>query len=76
MQGRLLVRGRHVGDRGEPARRGGLCRAASSDAAERGQERRHEGGTLRVDLGTDYDYIDPALAYFHAVVADPERDAT
>ena len=42
---------------------GALASAASSIPAEASREQRR-GGTLRVDLATDFDFIDPALAYF------------
>ena len=49
------------GDRGGPARRGGVCRLGEPAAAER---RAKKGGTLRVNMSTtDFDFIDPALAY-------------
>ena len=41
----------------------GFARAASSSPSTVSGEQRR-GGTLRVDLQSDFDFIDPALAYF------------
>jgi peptide/nickel transport system substrate-binding protein len=37
---------------------------AASASSQAGQQASARGGTLRVDSRSDFDYVDPALAYF------------